>query len=477
MKKKDIQKKKGANNRTSENPVREGDTIKGAFLSATAAHKKSKVEANTYETKDGPKALSVRHTGKNSPGSDSTDSFEPVQTKEIQLVNFKFSPQSIKIACNTKIRWIVKENVSAYESGVYSTKERFFIIAINDLGIESDPLYRDNTFEHTFTTLGAFEIACANYPGIKGVVEVVSDLKDAYYNLHANYKDRYLFVERRYDEDNDKAEKIRPKKQKAATKTVSKTDSEDDCCLETRKNLFEIEPEILKEMISNLTKGKEGPQSGEKKADVREEEKERRVRAQPQDTSDDMESSDFGEESQGSNSESFFAQFFEKTMESVINKQECINTPSDSHESRSLEKVDEPLDLACNQEQAEALKIILLDEENQLEIKESDPQEDVPKNQNDEMACFPKPHMSFTDFINKTVQKSLDINMLLNVAGMSFSEEERFTHESAKNFLQSSNFFSNVIIPSFLILKGFELSSFFVKAKQKNPKSSENILE
>ncbi len=445
MKKKDIQKKRSANKRTSENPVREGDTIKGAFLSATAAQKKSKLDAISHSTKEGPKVLSVRLPEKNFSGSDSTDSFEPVQTQEIQLINFKFSPQSIKIACNTKIRWVVKENVSTYESGVYSSKERFFIISINDLGIESDPLYAGSTFEHTFTTLGAFEIACANYAGIKGVVEVVSDLKDAYYNLHANYKDRYLFVERRHDdgEDNEKVERLKARKLKTATKSVSKTDSEEDYCLENRKNLFEIEPEILKEMINNLTKGKDGPQSGEKKIDAREEEKERKGRVQVQDTSNDMESSDYDEESQGSNSESFFTQFFEKTAENINNKTEYIKTQSDSKGSVNSEKIDESLALAGDQEQIETSEISLCCEENQSEPEQPEPQECDKKNE-DEVSVLAKPHTSFKDFINKTVQNSLDVNVLLNVAGMSISKEKKLAHEAAKNFLQSSKTFVSI---------------------------------
>ncbi len=67
---------------------------------------------------------------------------------------------------------------------MYAEEEnsRFFIIYIEKYGIESDPIYCNNTenklkncvFEYCFTEVGNFAITCANYPKIKGYVTVYS---------------------------------------------------------------------------------------------------------------------------------------------------------------------------------------------------------------------------------------------------------------------------------------------------------------
>ena len=92
-------------------------------------------------------------------------------THTVQIRDFTFWPEDIEINCGETIEWLIKNNISEY-SRVYNDDEKFFILEIGDLGIESDMLKKGQKFSCTFETKGTYSIVCLNYPRLKQIVKV-----------------------------------------------------------------------------------------------------------------------------------------------------------------------------------------------------------------------------------------------------------------------------------------------------------------
>ena len=90
---------------------------------------------------------------------------------KVKLSAFALEPPCIVVDVDETVTWVIGKNDRQYSS-VYRPGERYFILAINELGVESEKLYQDDSFEFKFTTPGTFTITCLNYPGIKQRVKV-----------------------------------------------------------------------------------------------------------------------------------------------------------------------------------------------------------------------------------------------------------------------------------------------------------------
>lgn len=261
MEKKDNLKKKNLNKRKKDSYGNKNDCIKEILaVQPQITESNDKISQLSQFTKEQTITTTQTSYSRKSPLDIHPATEASQMIKEIELTNFKFYPVMIKVHCNTKIRWIIKENSATYESGVYNALERFFIIAINALDIESDPLYTGNTFEHIFTNAGSFEIVCANYPGIRGVIEVTRNVDNAFTTVQMNYKDRCLFVSKSESKEGTKSNKSQ-----LSSKDFFRPDLIEDFRFENRKKMFDIKPEILDEMTNYISKNKKITQEFSKK--------------------------------------------------------------------------------------------------------------------------------------------------------------------------------------------------------------------
>ncbi len=96
---------------------------------------------------------------------------------EILITDFKFVPHKIIIASGTKVTWRVDKNETIHQSSVYAMETRSFVINIKHGSeiIESELLSKDQTFSYRFTKSGKYQIQCANYLQIQGIIEVSND--------------------------------------------------------------------------------------------------------------------------------------------------------------------------------------------------------------------------------------------------------------------------------------------------------------
>jgi len=99
------------------------------------------------------------------------------KTMEILITNFKFYPQKIIVASGTTVTWRVDKNESIHESSVYGLETRSFVINVKHGSeiFESELLSKDQTFSYRFTKSGKYQIQCANYLQIQGIIEVSND--------------------------------------------------------------------------------------------------------------------------------------------------------------------------------------------------------------------------------------------------------------------------------------------------------------
>jgi len=102
---------------------------------------------------------------------------EEEKTIEILITDFKFVPQKIIVASGTKVTWRVDKNETIHESSVYAMETRSFVINIKHGSeiVESELLSKDQTFSYRFTKSGKYQIQCANYLQIQGIIEVSND--------------------------------------------------------------------------------------------------------------------------------------------------------------------------------------------------------------------------------------------------------------------------------------------------------------
>lgn len=93
-------------------------------------------------------------------------------THTVLIRDFTFWPEGLEVNYGDTVEWIVKNNKSEY-SRIYNDDEKFFILEIYELGIESDMLKKDQKFSYTFEAKGIFSITCLNYPRLNQVVKVI----------------------------------------------------------------------------------------------------------------------------------------------------------------------------------------------------------------------------------------------------------------------------------------------------------------
>lgn len=106
----------------------------------------------------------------------------------VKLTRFALTPPAIVVECDESVTWTIGKNDSHYSS-IYRPGERYFILLINELGIESEQLCEGDSFEHKFASPGSYTISCLNYPGIKQRVKVTMPWR------HSNQ--RHMFSESR----------------------------------------------------------------------------------------------------------------------------------------------------------------------------------------------------------------------------------------------------------------------------------------
>ena len=179
--------------------------------------------------------------------SSSKESNGDDQPFEIHLKNFEFIPGNPKIKINTLVKWIIAENISNHDSGIYDQANRKFVLLINDLDVESDLLSENETFEYKFLNAGIYEITCCNYKRVKGIIQVTDDFnKNDEYNLYKNYKNRIFF-----EKFDNIIESVSSKNKNKPIQNSNSHQMNSDTYHE-RKIKFDINTENLEKLINDI---------------------------------------------------------------------------------------------------------------------------------------------------------------------------------------------------------------------------------
>jgi len=89
-----------------------------------------------------------------------------------EIRNLTFINETLKIKKNDVVEYfIAKHNQVTYNS-LYQNVQRFFILQIDEVNVESPALYQNQSFSYRFREPGVYNISCLNYPKMKQVVIV-----------------------------------------------------------------------------------------------------------------------------------------------------------------------------------------------------------------------------------------------------------------------------------------------------------------
>jgi hypothetical protein len=262
-------KKSGKNKQRSTN---ENITTK-TYVPKNSSKDLALSNSKSRDTNTPLQAISSESSSKTSSTSSNSKEKDLI-IKEVLLADFKFSPKTLRIKTDTTVKWIIGENKNSHESGIYTMTTRSFVIRINDIDVESELLHKGESFVYTFDKAGTYEIECANYTRIKGVIEVYEDEAESMMSkLQENYRERVnLFG----SEINDLL-KHKPKQSKSSTTTtttivpvetlVNRKDLEND---RTKMLLLELSSQKSSKMNKSIYCGS-ASESEEEKNDKEEE--------------------------------------------------------------------------------------------------------------------------------------------------------------------------------------------------------------
>ena len=89
-----------------------------------------------------------------------------------EIKNLAFSNETLRIKKNDIVEYFVaKYNQPAYNS-LYHDVQRFFILQIQEVDVESPSLYQNQSFCYRFREAGIYTVYCLNYPKMRQTVLV-----------------------------------------------------------------------------------------------------------------------------------------------------------------------------------------------------------------------------------------------------------------------------------------------------------------
>lgn len=83
------------------------------------------------------------------------------QTVEVNIADYRFQPQEIRIKPGDTVRWVNREKRTSHS-----------VIFPDGRTAESERLFPDEHWEHTFPQAGSFPYRCGPHPEMTGVVHV-----------------------------------------------------------------------------------------------------------------------------------------------------------------------------------------------------------------------------------------------------------------------------------------------------------------
>lgn len=102
-----------------------------------------------------------------------------------EIKNLGFTHETLRIKKNDVVEYFVaKHNQTTYNS-LYQDVQRFFILSIQEVDVESPSLYQNQSFSYRFREAGMYNISCLNYPrmhqtviveGSEGTATSITDL-------------------------------------------------------------------------------------------------------------------------------------------------------------------------------------------------------------------------------------------------------------------------------------------------------------
>jgi plastocyanin len=92
----------------------------------------------------------------------STGEAERPQRAEIEIIDYKFQPATLKIKPGTTVRWTNKEKRTSHSIRFTSPEAP-----------ESDRLFPGDTWEKRFDKPGKYAYTCGPHPEMMGAIEVV----------------------------------------------------------------------------------------------------------------------------------------------------------------------------------------------------------------------------------------------------------------------------------------------------------------
>ena len=89
-----------------------------------------------------------------------------------EIRNLSFAHDSLKIKKNDVVEYYVaRQHQSSYNS-LYKEVNRFLLLQVEEVDVESPPLYQNQSFSYRFREAGMYTVSCLNYPKLRQIVMV-----------------------------------------------------------------------------------------------------------------------------------------------------------------------------------------------------------------------------------------------------------------------------------------------------------------
>lgn len=111
-----------------------------------------------------------------------------------EIRNLAFANETLKIRKNDVVEYFVARHHQSKYNSLYKDINRFFILQVEEVDIESPALYQNQSFSYRFREAGLYTVSCLNYPKMRQVVVVegreagsLTDLKSSEVTSQISY--------------------------------------------------------------------------------------------------------------------------------------------------------------------------------------------------------------------------------------------------------------------------------------------------
>lgn len=89
-----------------------------------------------------------------------------------EIRNLAFASETLKIKKNDVVEYFVARHHQSKYNSLYKGVNRFFILQVEEVDVESPALYQNQSFSYRFREAGLYTVSCLNYPKMRQRVVV-----------------------------------------------------------------------------------------------------------------------------------------------------------------------------------------------------------------------------------------------------------------------------------------------------------------